>query len=229
MRVELIPVEGLPEIARGIDLAILLSDAIRASGARLIDDDILVVAHKIVSKSEGAVVDAAQKSDVIRAESSEILRDGRVIIARHKLGFVCANAGVDESNTGADARFIVLPKNPDESAARLKRELDAEFQSSIGVVITDSFGRPWRMGIVNVAIGLAGIPAVIDVRGQGDSEGRTLTASVLAVADEIAAAAGLLMGKLERVPAVIVRGMKFTAAPGTARDLIRPKEEDFFS
>lgn len=251
--IEVIGVSTIPEIAPGVDLPVLLADAIRASGQSLEDGDVLVIAQKIVSKAEGAIVHAADvvpsadslelakrlgkdpvKVEVIMRETARIVAaewpEGKaegVLICEHRLGFISANAGVDESNTGEPGRFILLPKDPDRSADRIREEMEREFGAAIGVVITDSFGRPWRLGIVNIAIGVSGISALIDLRGETDSDGRVLSATTIAVADELAAAAGLAMGKLNAVPAVIIRGFR-AQGNGSAKDLIRKKEEDIF-
>ena len=215
MTLEVIPVRGLPEIAEGDDLAAL----IRAH-AELRPGDVVAVTQKVVSKAEGRVVPDA--SDPVAAETRRVVaKRGDLVIAETRHGFVCANAGVDRSNV-ADGFVSLLPEDPDASAARLSGALGAP------VVITDTFGRPWRQGQVNVAIGVAGLPALVDLRGEKDAHGRVLEATVIALADEVAAAAGLVQGKAQGVPAAIVRGLAPEAPEGTARDLVRPPEEDLF-
>lgn len=214
----------------------------------------MVIAQKIVSKAEGCIVHLNQitPSDLARELAAILQRDPRkievilnqsrkvlraegptatrtaVMVCETHHGFVCANAGVDESNLSEPETLLTLPKNPDGSAARIRFELMKEFGVELGVMITDSFGRPWRRGLVNVAIGLAGIPALTDYRGKNDSGGRPLTVTELAVADEIAGVAGLLMGKLDQVPAVLAQGLKFEGRIGLAKDLIRPAADDLY-
>ncbi len=246
------PVAGLPEIEAGCDLGALLVDVLRPLAPR--NGDILVVAHKVISKAEGALVDLrdvtpsqealdlaarldrdARRIEVVLRESTEVLRvkppRGErmgVLICRHRLGMVCANAAVDESNVPGADTVLLLPRDPDESARRLREALRKGLGVEMGVVVADTFGRPWRVGLVNVAIGLAGVPAVLDVRGQTDRSGRLLRATVPAVADELAAAAGLCMEKAAGVPAVLVRDFHWEVATDSARLLLRSKEEDLF-
>jgi coenzyme F420-0:L-glutamate ligase/coenzyme F420-1:gamma-L-glutamate ligase len=250
--ISLIPVGGLPEVCAGDDLGALLADALRPLDTR--PGDILVLAHKIVSKAEGATVDLrdvtpspealklaerlqkdARKVDIILRESSEVLRvkaprEGRVgvMICRHRLGMVCANAAVDESNVPGAHTVLLLPRDPDASARRIREALRERLGVALGIVIADTFGRAWRVGLVNVAIGLAGVPAVLDARGRADRGGRTLQATIPAVADELAAAAGLCMEKTAGLPAVLVRDFLWETAEDCARLLLRSKEEDLF-
>jgi coenzyme F420-0:L-glutamate ligase/coenzyme F420-1:gamma-L-glutamate ligase len=240
--VELIGVEGLPEVRPGDDLSQLI-----AAHASLRDRDVLVVAQKVVSKSEGRVVrledvtagaqarriapNLVARPDprmvqVVLDESVRLIRSERVLITETRHGYVCANAGVDHSNVGAGV-LTLLPVDPDASARRLRQRLQELAGVEVGVVISDTFGRPWRLGIVNVAIGIAGLPAAIDLRGTPDDAGEPLHATVLAVADDIASSAGLVMGKTERTPAVIARGLVLQGS-GSGRDLIRPPSEDLF-
>ncbi|TME22012.1 MAG: coenzyme F420-0:L-glutamate ligase [Chloroflexi bacterium] len=242
-RLELLGVEGLPEVRPGDDLAELI-----AARARFEAGDVLVVAQKVVSKAEGRIVDlndvtagaeAVQiagrlvaKPDprmvqVVLDESVRVLRSERVLITETRHGYVSANAGVDHSNVGGRDTLTLLPLDPDASAARLRARLRDLAGADVGVIVSDTFGRPWRLGIVNVALGVAGLPAVIDLRGTPDDDGNPLHATVLAVADEVAASAGLVMGKTDRTPAVIARGLRLTGR-GTGRDLIRPQAEDLF-
>ena len=240
--VELIPVEGLPEVRPGDDLGELIADH-----STLQSDDIVVVAQKVVSKSEGRIVriDDVKAGDeairiaprliakpdprmvqVVLDESVRVLRSDRVLITETRHGYVCANAGVDHSNVG-QGTLTLLPVDPDASASRLCGRLRELTRADIGVIVSDTFGRPWRLGIVNVALGVAGAPALIDLRGTSDDLGEPLHATVIAVADEIAAAAGLVMRKTARTPAVVVRGLSISGA-GRGRDLIRPPSEDLF-
>jgi len=228
--IEIWPVEGLPEIAHDDDLAAMLTEPLRSMGAR--DGDVVAVTQKIVSKAEGRVV--PDRGDgrsmwVTRETRRVVARRGDLIIAETHHGFVCANAGVDTSNV--EEGFVsLLPVDPDASAEALRASLAQRLGlSRLGVVITDTFGRPWRNGLVNVAIGCAGLPAIIDLRGNADHHGRALEVTVVALADEVAAASGLVMGKSARVPVALIRGVDLTAgAPGRAVDLIRAPDEDLF-
>lgn len=240
----LIPVRGLPEIQAGEDVAALLAPLLEKLAR---PGDVLVVTHKVLSKAEGRVVDltAVQPSalaesharrwgkdprqvEVVLGESSSILRmEGPVIVSRTRHGLVCANAGVDKSNVPGQS-VCLLPEDPDASAGRLYQALEAALGFALPVVISDSFGRPWRLGIVNVAIGLAGMAPFTDHRGRTDAHGYRLEASLMATADAVAAAAELVMGKTDGVPAALVRGLELTGAPGSAAELIRPGEQDLF-
>jgi coenzyme F420-0:L-glutamate ligase / coenzyme F420-1:gamma-L-glutamate ligase len=240
---ELIAVEGLPEVRPGDDLGELIS-----SRSTLEVGDILVVAQKVVSKAEGRMVslNAVTATDeavriasglianpdprmvqVVLDESVRVLRSQRVLITQTRHGFVCANGGVDHSNVPGDDEVTLLPKDPDASAERLRASLRELAGVEVGVVVSDTFGRPWRLGIVNVALGIAGLPAMLDLRGTFDDTGKPLRATMLAIADDIAAAAGLVMGKTSRAPAVIVRGLQLQGS-GTGRQLVRPAAEDLF-
>ena len=228
--IEIWPVEGLPEIVHDDDLAAMLAEPLRSMGAR--DGDVVAVTQKIVSKAEGRVVpDGGDgRSEWVTRETRRVVaRRGDLIIAETHHGFVCANAGVDASNV--EQGFVsLLPVDPDTSAEALRASLAQRLGlSHLGVVITDTFGRPWRNGLVNVAIGCAGLPAIIDLRGNADHHGRALEVTVVALADEVAAASGLVMGKSARVPVALIRGVDLTAgAPGRAVDLIRAPDEDLF-
>jgi coenzyme F420-0:L-glutamate ligase/coenzyme F420-1:gamma-L-glutamate ligase len=226
MRIEVIPVTGLPEIAEGDDLASLIS-----SHADLHDGDVVVVAQKIVSKAEGRVIEIdptesrrERAAAVARETARVVARRGEIVISQTHHGFVCANAGVDASNVRPD-RLALLPLDPDGSAERLRAALGGRF----GVVISDTFGRAWRIGQTNVALGVAGIKAVRDHRGEKDSFGMELEATIIAIADEIAGAAELVMGKSDGIPVAIVRGLEGANGDGTARELIRPAQEDLFA
>ena len=243
---------GIPLIEPGDDLAAILAKALSESKVGLCDGDVLVVAQKIVSKAEGRyvklddvkpserAVEIARRTgkderrvEVILSESDEIVKLGpQLVIAAHKLGFVMANAGIDESNInhedGAD-RVLLLPRDPDGSAAELKRRLDATFGVSAAVIINDSFGRPWRNGVVGVALGAAGLPSLVDRRGAPDLFGRELRVTEIAVGDELASAASLLMGQAaEGLPAVLARGLRFEAPARPAAALVRDRERDLF-
>jgi coenzyme F420-0:L-glutamate ligase/coenzyme F420-1:gamma-L-glutamate ligase len=242
---------GIPLVRAGDDLVGLLIAAIRGMRIELQSKDILVVAQKVVSKAEGRSVDlkaiepsakavaiAAEVNkdprlvEVILSESQDIVRRRRdVLIVVHRLGFIMANAGVDQSNVeGADSdHVLLLPWDPDASALALKERLDREFGVQIGVVINDSFGRPWRVGVVGVALGAAGFPVVRNMIGMPDLFGRKLRVTQIAVADEVAAAASLVMGQGgEGQPAVHVRGFDWDGAAASASALLRPKEADLF-
>jgi coenzyme F420-0:L-glutamate ligase / coenzyme F420-1:gamma-L-glutamate ligase len=242
-RFELIAVEGLPEVRPGNDLGELISSRIK-----LETGDVLVVAQKVVSKSEGRLVSlrTVTASDeavriasrlvaspdprmvqVVLDESVRVIRSERALITETRHGFVCANGGVDHSNVPGDDELTLLPEDPDASANRLRDRLRELTRATVGVIVSDTFGRPWRLGIVNVALGVAGVPALLDLRGSLDDEGKPLQATVLAPADELAAAAGLVMGKTNRAPVVIIRGLALHGS-GTGRDLIRPAAEDLF-
>jgi coenzyme F420-0:L-glutamate ligase/coenzyme F420-1:gamma-L-glutamate ligase len=213
------------------------------------DDDILMVAQKIVSKSEGRIValDSVRPSnearqlaarvekdprlvELILAESAEIVRASPgLLIVRHRLGFTLANAGIDASNVAEEGHVLLLPEAPDTSARQLRNGIKNTVEKDVGVIITDSWGRPWRMGTVGFAIGVAGLPAVIDLCGQPDLNGRELQATSIGIGDELAAAASLLMGQAdEATPVIVVRGLSLPSAPGSAKDLVRPHHTDAF-
>ena len=220
-------VEGLPEIPPGDDLARLLADAIGPMS--LADGDVLVVTQKVVSKAEARTAPAKDREAVIAAETKRVVaRRGDLVIVETAHGFVCANAGVDASNV-AEGLLTLLPEDPDASARHLREVLLEHFGlRRFGVVITDTFGRPWREGLVDVAIGIAGMPAAVDLRGTTDHAGRELEVTVMALADQIAAAAGIVMGKAERVPAAVVGGVDWNGDAGAASELVRAPTEDLF-
>ncbi len=231
MTVEVLALRGLPEIHAGDDLAALVEPALRAAGLR--DGDVLAVTQKIVSKAEGRVV-PARGIDWVAAETRRVVaRREPIVITETRHGFVCANAGVDASNV-AEGFVCLLPDDPDGSAAELRAAIADRLGVRIGVVITDTFGRAWRRGVVNVAIGCSGLPALVDLRGSADDRGRELTSTIVALADEIAAASGLAMPKAGRIPAAIVRGVSMpveASPPGSttgAAALVRPPDEDLF-
>jgi coenzyme F420-0:L-glutamate ligase/coenzyme F420-1:gamma-L-glutamate ligase len=229
--VEVIPVTGIPEVGPGDDVATLIIVAINDSGLTLENGDVLVVTHKIVSKAEGRLIsvsdDAAYRQAVAAEAVSILRRRGDLIIAQTRHGFICANAGVDRSNVTGD-RAVLLPLDPDRSAHSLRKKITHHCGFDIPVIISDTFGRPWRRGQTDVAIGISGLAATDDQRGQPDANGRIMEATEVAVADEIAAAADLAMGKARRVPAAIVRGVDWPRGAGRATDLVRPAEEDMF-
>jgi coenzyme F420-0:L-glutamate ligase/coenzyme F420-1:gamma-L-glutamate ligase len=222
------PLEGVPEIGPGDDLAAILAGPLAALEPRA--GDVLAVTQKVVSKAEGRVV-AAEGGDraawVERETRRVVARRGDLVISETAHGFVCANAGVDASNV-REGFLTLLPEDPDASAERLRASLAERLGVRVAVVVTDTFGRPWRRGLVDVAIGCAGLPALVDLRGTADRLGRGLEATVVALADQVAAASGLVMAKAAGVPAALVRGVAAQAPPGPARDLVRPAEEDLF-
>lgn len=243
--IHIIPVTGMPEVVPGDDLPAAL---LCAAGDDLRAGDVLVVTHKVISKAEGRLVDLAtvepspfaldfaarngkdaRQVEVVLGESKRIVRMvGGLIIAETRHGFVCANAGVDASNVPGDDTVCLLPEDPDDSARRIREAVRGRLGFDVAVIVTDSFGRPWRSGITNVAVGVAGISPLTDYRGGKDPHGYDLEASVLAVADELAAASELVMNKVDAVPAAIVRGYPFEPAEGSAKDLVMPPERDLF-
>ncbi|MEO8605475.1 MAG: coenzyme F420-0:L-glutamate ligase [bacterium] len=248
MTLSITPITGLPMIHPGDDLAALLAAALTPTP--LAEGDVLVVCQKVVSKAEGRLVDlrtiepsafaeqiaaAAQGGkdarvvEVILRETTRIVRmDNGVLIVETGPGWVCANAGVDESNSGEDEVVVLLPTDPDASAQRLSDALLARCGARVAVIVTDTFGRPWRQGLVDFALGVAGMPALLDLRGSTDLDGRVLMHTVHAQADALAAAAGLVMRKGEGIPAAVVRGYPFTPGAGSGRELIRERQFDLF-
>jgi coenzyme F420-0:L-glutamate ligase / coenzyme F420-1:gamma-L-glutamate ligase len=227
VRLEVTPVTGLPEVRAGDDLAGLLGRAARATG--LEDGDVLVVTQKVVSKAEGRVVVGDDRAVWVERETARVVaRRGELVVAETRHGFVCANAGVDASNV-EPGLLSLLPDDPDASAERIRTALCAAFGlHRLGVVVTDTFGRPWREGVVDVAIGVAGLPAVVDLRGTPDHGGRSLEATIVALADQVAAAAGAVMRKADRIPAAVVRGLEWDGEGGRGKDLIRRPGDDLF-
>jgi len=248
----LIPVPLKDEILPGDDLVEKLASALRQQSMRLQSGDIVVVKHKIVSKAEGQLVQLravktsreahvwAQKGgadarivQLVMNESRSVLRKKVVagwgiLITETRHGFICANSGVDVSNVDGGEHAVLLPKDPDRSAAKFRAALRKKFGVSVAVIISDSFGRPWREGLTDVAIGVAGMKPLIDYRGKRDPHGYELHATAEAIADEVACAAGLVCRKLERTPFCIVRGVSYQAGQGNARELIRKRENDLF-
>jgi coenzyme F420-0:L-glutamate ligase/coenzyme F420-1:gamma-L-glutamate ligase len=247
--ISLIPLGGIPEVRPGDDLAALIEAALAAAGIGLEADDVLVVTQKVVSKAEGRVVELgsvtprkeavdwaeqwgkdARQVELVLQESAEVLRmaPGGLIISRTRHGFVCANAGVDLSNVGGGDVATLLPVDPDASARALRERLAGVEGIPPAVVISDSFGRPWRNGIVDVAIGCAGLEPLIDLRGTADADGRVMHSTVIAVADELASAADLAGGKVTRQPVVLVRGYRYEPGASPATDLVMDRELDLF-
>ena len=222
------PLVGIPEVRPGDDLPRLLGDALaRAGGVEA--GDVVVVAHKVVSKAEGRVERADDELAVILREARAVRRRrGKLVIGETEHGFVCASAGVDRSNAPAEGWLVLLPRDPDASARRIRAALGERFGVTPGVVVSDSFGRAWRQGTTDVAIGVAGVAPLVDLRGTRDARGRTLEATTIAVADELAGAAELAMGKADGVPAARIRGCRVPAAEGSARELVMPPERDLF-
>jgi coenzyme F420-0:L-glutamate ligase/coenzyme F420-1:gamma-L-glutamate ligase len=229
--VEIIGVFGIPEIAPGDDLASAILQAIHHGPAEVTAGDVLVVTHKIVSKAEGRIIDARDEEAyraAVDAESDAILRRrGDLVIAQTRHGFICANAGVDRSNVPAQ-RAVLLPLDPDRSAHGIRMRLRQATDIDVPVIISDTFGRPWRRGQTDVAIGVSGMEAIADYKGQPDTNGRIMEATEVAIADEIASAADLVMGKTHRVPVAIVRGVEWEPGATRATDLVRPPGEDLF-
>ncbi len=254
MSLTLTTIPGIPLIQAGDDLAGLLLQALEAAGIKLQDGDVFVLAQKIVSKAEGRWVNLAAVIPSARAQElgAEIDKDPRLvalvlqesnavlrtrpgtIIVEHKLGFVCANAGIDHSNVSGEGSqeeewVLLLPADPDGSAQRLRQRFEQASGCRLGVLIIDSHGRAWRQGVVGTTIGLAGLPGLVDLRGQPDLFGYTLRITQIGVADELAAAASLVMGQAaEGTPLVHVRGFPYTLRESTMKELLRPKEQDLF-
>jgi coenzyme F420-0:L-glutamate ligase/coenzyme F420-1:gamma-L-glutamate ligase len=241
-------ITGLPEVTAGSDFVGLLLEGLARQDLRLRDRDILVITQKVVSKSEGRLVrlstvtpsslaeSFAQDGDrdprsieVVLSESRRIVKmDRGILITETNQGMVCAQAGVDASNVPEPDTVALLPADPDRSATTLRFAIRERAGADVAIIISDTFGRPWREGLVNVAIGIDGLSPLLDYRGQTDPQGRPLLATVIAVADELASAAELVMGKLDRVPAALIRGYPFEPGAGRAVDLVRPAEKDLF-
>jgi coenzyme F420-0:L-glutamate ligase/coenzyme F420-1:gamma-L-glutamate ligase len=226
--VRIIPLTGIPEVGRGDDLGALVGDAVERVGG-LEEGDVIVVAHKVVSKAEGRVEQTDDVLSVILREAQAVRRRrDELVIAETEHGFVCASAGVDRSNTPGQGWVVLLPRDPDASAARIRAALGERFGVAPAVVVSDSFGRPWRQGTTDVAIGVSGMSPLLDLRATDDAGGRPLESTIIAVADELAGAAELVMGKAEGVPAVLVRGYRVGPGDGSARELVMPPERDLF-
>ena len=223
-----IPLQGIPEVRPGDELAAMLGDALERVG-RLEQGDVLVVAQKVVSKAEGRVEQADEVIEVVIREARAVRRRrGDLVIAETEHGFVCASAGVDRSNAPGEGWVVLLPRDPDASAAGMRAALSERFGVAPAVIVSDSFGRAWRQGTVDVAIGIAGLEPLLDLRGTKDARGYELSTTQIAVADELASAAELVMGKTARVPAALVRGYAAPAGDGSARDLVMPRDRDLF-
>jgi coenzyme F420-0:L-glutamate ligase / coenzyme F420-1:gamma-L-glutamate ligase len=226
--IQLQPLTGLPEIRTGDDLGTLLGDSVERLGG-LEEGDVVVVAQKVVSKAEGRVEHAQDHVEVILREARLVRRRrDELVIAETEHGFVCASAGVDRSNAPEEGWVVLLPRDPDASAAQLREALSARFGVAPGVLVSDSFGRAWRQGTTDVAVGVAGMAPLLDLRGTEDARGYELGSTVIAVADELAGAAELVMGKARGVPGVLIRGYRPPAGDGSARDLVMPPERDLF-
>lgn len=241
-------IEGIPLVNKGDDLARLIASGIEKTGLKLQAGDIVVVCQKVVSKAEGRVVDLKtiapsefanslakrwekdpRAVELVLRQTNRMVRNDRgVIIVETGQGWVCANAGVDESNSLTDDSAILLPEDPDASAARIRAGLKNLCGLEVAVLVTDTFGRPWRDGLTEICLGIAGMNPILDLRGTTDLGGRELQHTVVAIADELAAAAGLLMEKAAAVPAVLVRGYAYLPFDGSAKVLIRPAEADLF-
>jgi coenzyme F420-0:L-glutamate ligase/coenzyme F420-1:gamma-L-glutamate ligase len=248
-RLELIALDGIGEIQPGDDLVAAIADAAATTDVALRDGDVLVVTQKIVSKAEGRLVDLetvepsafardwaerwdkdARQVELVLRESASIVRmaPGGLIISRTRRGFVCANAGVDVSNVGGGEVASLLPEDPDASARTIRDGLHERTGTSPAVIVSDSFGRPWRNGIVNVAIGVAGLEPLLDLRGEPDAAGRPMQATIIAVADELASAADLAGGKVDQRPVVVVRGYAWRPSADGASVLVMEAERDLF-
>jgi len=245
--IQVIAVPGLPEVVEGDEVASLIVKAARGAELPIIERDIFIVAQKIVSKAEGRIVRLesvepssranewataygkdARVVEVVLRESKRIVRMERgVLIAETEHGFVCANAGVDTSNV-AEGTVTLLPKDPDASARSIRSSLEKEFGVGLAVIVSDTFGRPWREGLVNVALGLAGIAPLVDYRGQNDSHGRPMKVTVMAIADELASAAELVTKKSSGIPIAVVRGFEYQPNDASGHELIRASELDLF-
>jgi coenzyme F420-0:L-glutamate ligase / coenzyme F420-1:gamma-L-glutamate ligase len=246
--ISLTAVEGIPMVKAGDNLAALIANGLEHTGIKLAAGDILVICQKVVSKAEGRVVNFKdfepsefakayakrwekdpRAVEIVLRQTSRIVRNDRgVMIVETGPGWVCANAGVDESNSLEDERAILLPEDPDASACKIRDEIRRRTGVTVAVLITDTFGRPWRDGLTEICLGIAGMNPILDLRGTNDLGGRELHHTVVAIADEIASAAGLLMEKAGAIPAVVVRGYQYEPFEGSAKVLIRPAEADLF-
>jgi len=246
-RIEVIPLQGIPEVAKGDDLASLILDAAGKSSLNLVDGDVVVVKHKIVSKAEGRVVRLgsvapgrraralAKKQgkdprlvELVLAESVRVVRAGHgVIITETRQGFVCANSGIDQSNVGKGS-VALLPVDPDRSAHKLRRELERRTGKVLAVVVTDTFGRPWRLGQTDVAIGCSGVLPLMEYAGRRDKFGYELRVTEPSVVDEIAGAAELAIGKLNGIPVAVVRGVEYVRGERAVKDMLMPPDRDLF-
>jgi coenzyme F420-0:L-glutamate ligase len=228
--IEIKGIDGIPEVQQGDDLVGLILEALERSGNAFASQDILVVTHKVISKQEGQVVEIPTEQayrNLVEKEAVRIVRRrGDLVIAQTRHGFICANAAVDRSNVEA-GYALLLPVDPDRSAHRIRSLIQQRTGVRVAVIITDTFGRPWRRGLVDVAIGVSGMNPILDLVGTVDTHGNVLNVTEIAVVDEIAAAADLVMGKATAIPAAIVRGLE-SNGEGRATDLVRPANEDLF-
>jgi coenzyme F420-0:L-glutamate ligase/coenzyme F420-1:gamma-L-glutamate ligase len=248
MKIEIVGVPNIPEIQQGDDLPRLILDGCASGGIRLAEDDVLVVTQKIVSKAEGRMVDLndvtpsqfaqdyaekwgkdPRQIEVVLRESARIVRmDKGVIICETRHGFVCANAGVDASNVPGGHLVTLLPVDSDASALAIRKAVRAETGVDVPVIVSDSFGRPWRQGIINIAVGVSGLAPLRDFRGEDDPYGYRMHATIISVTDELASAAELVMGKVDACPVAVVRGYPFVRAEGSARELVIDPARDMF-
>jgi coenzyme F420-0:L-glutamate ligase/coenzyme F420-1:gamma-L-glutamate ligase len=238
----------MPEVTPGDDLISLVQQSCKRQRLKILDGDILVFTQKIISKAEGQLVPLGQTTpsrlakqfgreakkdprtiEVVLSEARRVVKMERgVLITETHHGWVCAHAGVDASNVPEPDTVALLPKDPDRSAAKLRQQIQKRLGVRVAIIISDTFGRPWREGLTNVAIGVSGMDPFIDYRGRKDPHGRPLTATLIAAVDELASAAELVMGKLDRVPVALIRGFSYKRARGKAKDIIRPAERDLF-
>jgi len=231
MTLQVLPLTGIEAVAPGQEITEVLGNALER--ITLADGDVLVVTHKIVSKAEGRVVTVVGDEEVFKRRLVEseavsiVRRRGNLIIAETKHGFICANAGVDRSNA-EPGTMILLPEDPDRSAHRIRVRLRRRFGVDLPVIISDTFGRPWRRGLTDIAIGVSGLEAIVDLKGTVDWVGRDLEVTEIAVADELASAADLVMGKSAGIPAALIRGYEGPRGKGRGADLVRKPEEDLF-
>ncbi len=229
--IQILPLPGIPEIEPGDDVAAAILEAVATAPTGFHRGDILVVTHKIVAKAEGRIIDAANAAVYRAAVENEarsiIRRRGDLVITQTRHGFICANAGVDRSNVPGD-RAVLLPIDPDRSAHGIRMRIMQATDIDVPVIISDTFGRPWRRGQTDIAIGVSGMKVIEDHKGRPDANGRIMEATEVALVDEIAAAADLAMGKATQIPAAIVRGVTWERGSGRATDLVRPPDEDLF-
>jgi len=248
MSISIIAVKGIPDIQKGDDLAQIIVDRVKRQKETINDHDILVISQKVVSKAEGQIVqlDRVRPSEFSRQIAKELQRDPRHVevilneskkiirmksghlITETKHGFICANSGVDQSNIGKRNSVTLLPKNPDASARLIREKLHRLTGKNVPIIITDTFGRAWRMGQVNFAIGVSGIRPVHDYRGKRDMYGKILHVTEIALADELASAGELVMNKSDRIPVAIIRGYRYRFGHGSGKDLLRPEDKDLF-
>jgi coenzyme F420-0:L-glutamate ligase/coenzyme F420-1:gamma-L-glutamate ligase len=246
--IKIIGLTGIPVIRSGDNLTEIILATAQRQGVKISDGDVIVITQKIISKAEGRLINLDEVSpsslaleiakqtskdpryvDVILKETKNIVKiTNKVLIMETKHGFVCANAGVDRSNVSKHEIVALLPKNPDESARQIRNEIKRKIGVEVAVIISDTFGRPWREGHINVAVGVAGMKPITDYRGKKDMFGYILKVTTMAIADELASAAELVMGKTDGIPVAILKGFKYPKGEGTAKELVRPMEKDLF-